>query len=61
MFVTGVALMGGHYKIDINSGVGHLRLDSIVPLVLSTVACNGWGIDIVLQVPRDNVNPAENG
>jgi hypothetical protein len=22
---------------------------------------NGWGIDIILQVSRDNVNPAEKG
>jgi hypothetical protein len=37
--------MVGHYII---SSVGHLRSDSIMPLVLCTVACNGWGTGIVL-------------
>jgi hypothetical protein len=31
-------LMDGHYKIDVINGVGYLRLDSVVPLVLHTVA-----------------------
>ena len=62
LFVAGIALMGGHYKTDIISGVGHLRSDSgVLPLVLCTVACNGWGTGIVLQVPRDNANPTKNG
>jgi hypothetical protein len=49
-FVTKVQLflMDGHYKTDIISGVGHPRLDSVVPLVLYTITCNGWGIGIVL-------------
>jgi hypothetical protein len=61
LFVTGTALMGGHYKTDIISGVGHLRSDSVVLLMLCMVACNGWGTSIVLQVPQDNANPTENG
>jgi hypothetical protein len=53
--------MVGHYKMDAISGVDHLKSDSIVPLVLRTVACNGWVTDIVLQVPQDSANLAENG
>jgi hypothetical protein len=53
--------MVGHYKTDIISSVGHPRLDLVVPLVLYTVACNGWDTDIVLQVPWDSANPAEKG
>jgi hypothetical protein len=30
--------MDGHYRKDITSGVGHSRLDSVVLLVLCTVA-----------------------
>jgi hypothetical protein len=41
VIVAGAALMGGHYKTDIIIGVGHLRLDSVVALVLCMVACNG--------------------
>jgi hypothetical protein len=33
-FVTGATLMGGRYRTYIISGVGHIRLDSIVLLVL---------------------------
>jgi hypothetical protein len=33
--------MNGYYRMDIISGVGHPRSDSIVPLVLCMVACNG--------------------
>jgi hypothetical protein len=29
--------MDGHYKTDVISGVGHLRSDSVMPLVLRTV------------------------
>ena len=53
--------MDGHYRTDIISGVGHLWSDLVVLLVLCMLACNGWGIGIVLQVPRDNANPAEKG
>ena len=53
-FVTGIALMGGHYRIYIISGVAHPRSNSVVLLVLWTVSCNGWGTSIVLQVPRDS-------
>jgi hypothetical protein len=38
----------GHYRMDIIKGVGHLRLDSVVPQVLYMIAYNGWGTDIVL-------------
>jgi hypothetical protein len=41
LFVAGAALKGGHYKTDIISGVCHSRLDSVVPLVLCTIACSG--------------------
>ena len=33
-------LKGNHYMMDIISGVGHQKLDLVVPLVLCTVACN---------------------
>jgi hypothetical protein len=46
--------MDGPYRTDIISGVGHPRSDSVMLLVLCTVACNGWGTDIVLQVHRCN-------
>jgi hypothetical protein len=39
--MAGATLMGDHYKMDIISGVGHLRSDSVVLLVLCTVVCNG--------------------
>jgi hypothetical protein len=61
LFVANAALMGGHYRTNIISGVGHPRYDSVVPLVLCMVVCNGWGIGIVLQVPRDSANPAKMG
>ena len=47
-FVAGTALMGGHYRTNIISSVGHLRSDSVVSLVLCTVVCNGWGTGIVV-------------
>jgi hypothetical protein len=31
--------MDGHYRRNVNSGMGHLRLDSVMPLMLSTVCC----------------------
>jgi hypothetical protein len=40
--------MIGHYKMNIISSVGHPRSDSVVPLVLRMVMCNGWGTGIVL-------------
>jgi hypothetical protein len=59
--MAGAALLGGHYRKDIISGVGHPRSDSIMPLVLCMVVCNGWGTGIVLQVSQDSVNPGEMG
>jgi hypothetical protein len=53
--------MDGHYRMDIISDVGHLSLDLVVPLVFCTVAYNGWGTDIILQVPQDSTNPTEKG
>jgi hypothetical protein len=41
LFVADAALIGGHYRTDITNGVGYPRSDSVVPLVLCTVACNG--------------------
>jgi hypothetical protein len=49
-FMAGVVLTGGHYRMKIISGVGHSRLDSVVPLVLCTVAYNIRGTGVVLQV-----------
>jgi hypothetical protein len=31
--------MNGHYRMDVISGVGHLRSDSVVLLVLYTICC----------------------
>ena len=39
-FMAGATLTGSHYKMDIISGVGHLRSDSVVLLVLCTVVYN---------------------
>jgi hypothetical protein len=61
LFVIGKALMGSHYRMDIISSMGHPRSQSIVSLVICTVVCNGWGIGIVLQVPRDSVNLTKKG
>jgi hypothetical protein len=52
--------MGGHYRTNIISNVGHPRSDSVVPLVLCMVVYNIWGIGVVLQVHRNSANPAEN-
>jgi hypothetical protein len=59
-FVTSAALKGGYYKRDIISGVGHSRSDSVVQLVLWTVAYDILGTNVVLQIPRDNANLVEN-
>ena len=61
MFVAGAALKCGYDKMDIISGVGHPKLDSVVLLVLCTVTCNGWGTGIVLQASWDSTNPVEKG
>ena len=58
LFVGGTALKGGNYRMNIISGMGHLRSDLVVPLVLCTVAYNGWGTSIILQVPQYSTNPA---
>jgi hypothetical protein len=58
--VTGATLMGGHYKMNIISVMGHSRSDSIVPLVLCKVAYNIRSTGIVLQVPWDSANLVEN-
>ena len=42
-------LMGGHYRTDIIRGVGYPRSNSVMLLVLCTVACNIQGTGIVLQ------------
>jgi hypothetical protein len=60
-FMAGVALMDGHYKMDIISSVGHLKLDLVVSLMFCTVVYNILGIIIVLQVLWDSANPARNG
>jgi hypothetical protein len=45
-------LMDGHYGMDIINGVCHSKSNLVMPLVLCIVACNDWGIGIVLQVPE---------
>ena len=50
----------GHYRTNIISSVGNPNSNFVVSLVLCTVACNDWGTGIVLHIPRDNANPAEN-
>ena len=39
-FVTNAGLVGSHYRTYIINGVGHPRLDSIMPLILWMVAYN---------------------
>jgi hypothetical protein len=46
--MASAALMGGHYKMNIINGVGHLRSDSVVLLVLCMVTYNIWGTGVVL-------------
>ena len=53
-------LNGWSLQDDIISGVGHLRADSVVLLVLCIVVYNDLGTGIILQVPQDNINSAEN-
>ena len=60
-FMTKAQPINGHYKTNIINGVGHPRSDSVMPLELCTVVCNSWSTGIILQVPRDSTNPAENG
>ena len=60
-FVIGIALMGSHYRLDIINGVGHSRLDSVVPLVLCTGVYNIWSTNVALQVPRDSANSTRKG
>jgi hypothetical protein len=55
------ALMGGHYKTYIISGVSHPRSDLIMSLMLWKVAYNIQSINVVLQVTRNIANPAEKG
>ena len=59
MVVCGQHSLNGRSLQD--GRVGHPKSNLVVPLVLYTVACNGWGIDIVLQVPQDSTNPAKKG
>jgi hypothetical protein len=61
LFVASATSKDGHYRMDIISCMGNLRLDLVVTLVLCTVACNGWGTGIVLQVSQESANPIENG
>ena len=60
-FVAGTALVGDHYRMDIINIMGHLRSDSVMPLVLCMVVYNIRGTVIVLQVSRDSVNLSEKG
>ena len=47
-FIANTTLTGGHYRIDIISGVRHPRLALIVSLVLCTVAYNIRGTSVIL-------------
>jgi hypothetical protein len=38
-FVTKMQPFPDHYRTNLISGIGHWRLDSVMPLVLSTVYC----------------------
>jgi hypothetical protein len=61
-FVTKAQLfpMDGHYRMNIINGVGHPRLNSVVPLVLCTVAVQWLRYWHCTTGHRDNVNPNEN-
>jgi hypothetical protein len=59
LFVASATLIGGHYRTNIISSVGHPRSDLIMLLVLCMVTCNGWDTGIVLQIYRDSSNPTE--
>jgi hypothetical protein len=50
-FVTSASLTSDHYRMYIINSVGHLMSDSVGLLMLWTVAYNGQGTGIVLQVP----------
>jgi hypothetical protein len=56
-FVASVALIDSHCRTNIISGVGHLRSNSVLPLVLCTVVHNIQGTGIILIVAQDIVNP----
>ena len=60
-FVTDASLTGDHYRMYIISSVGHPKSDLVGLLVLRTIAYNGRGTSIVLQVLWNNINLAENG
>jgi hypothetical protein len=47
-FMASVALTGSHYKTDIINGVSHSRSDSVMQLVLCTVAYNIQGTSVIL-------------
>jgi hypothetical protein len=49
-FMASAALTGSHFMMDIIGSVDHPTLDSIMLLVLCTVAYNIRGTGIVLQV-----------
>jgi hypothetical protein len=58
-FMAGTVLTGSHYRMDNISSVGHPRSDLIVLLILCMVTYNIQGTSVLLQVPRDSVNPTE--
>ena len=60
-FMTGTALMGGHYRTDIISDVGYPMSDSVVLLMICMIVYNTWGTDVVLLVHQDYANPARKG
>jgi hypothetical protein len=52
----------GHYRMEVINWCGPLEvgLDRAIN-VTYCMLCNGWGIDIILYVPRDNANSTKKG
>jgi hypothetical protein len=60
-FMASATLTDSHFMMDIIGNVDHPTLNSIMLLVLCTVAYNIRGTGIVLQVSRDSANSVGNG
>jgi hypothetical protein len=57
--MASAALTDGHYRMNIISSVGHPRLDSVIPLMLCTVAYKIRDTGVVLQVPQDSADQCQ--
>jgi hypothetical protein len=53
--------MDGHYRMDVISGMGHLRSDSVVLLVLHTVRCAMIGASTLYYRSLGITSTPENG